>query len=53
MKREINPLLSIKDEYKKIIITMLNHKSCLQEGIGEIDTLDQLNIVRNKSVIIL
>ena len=33
MEREINSLLSIKDGYKKMIITRLNHESYLHEGI--------------------
>ena len=42
MEREITPLLSIKDGYKKIIITRLNHQSYLQEGIEVIDIADWL-----------
>ena len=42
MEREINPLLSIKDGYKKMIITRLNHESYLQEGIEVIDIADWL-----------
>lgn len=42
MEREINPLLSIKDGYKKMIITKLNHESYLQEGIEIIDIADWL-----------
>ena len=42
MKREINPLLSIKDGYKKMIITKLNHESYLQDGIEIIDIADWL-----------
>ena len=42
MEREINPLLSIKDGYKKMIITRLNHESFLQEGIEVIDIADWL-----------
>ena len=42
LKREISPLLSIKDGYKKIIITRLNHESYLQDGIEIIDIADWL-----------
>ena len=42
LEREINPLLSIKDGYKKIIITRLNHESYLQDGIEVIDIADWL-----------
>ena len=42
MEREINLLLSIKDGYKKMIITKLNHESYLQEGIEIIDIADWL-----------
>ncbi|MBO4815466.1 MAG: ATP-binding protein [Clostridia bacterium] len=42
MKREINLLLSIKDGYKKMIITKLNHESYLQDGIEIIDIADWL-----------
>ena len=42
MEREISPLLSIKDGYKKMIITRLNHESYLHEGIEVIDIADWL-----------
>ena len=42
LEREINPLLSIKDGYKKMIITRLNHESYLQNGIEIIDIADWL-----------
>ena len=42
MEREINSLLSIKDGYKKMIITRLNHESYLHEGIEIIDIADWL-----------
>ena len=31
LKREINQLLSIKDGYKKMIITRLNHESFIKQ----------------------
>ena len=42
MNREISPLLSIKDGYKKMIITRLNHEGYLQDGIEVIDIADWL-----------
>ena len=41
-EREINPLLSIRDGYKKMIITRLNHESYLEDGIEIIDIADWL-----------
>ena len=42
MKREITPLLSIKDGYKKIIIARLNHEGFIKEGIEIIERSDWL-----------
>ena len=42
LNREISPLLSIKDGYKKMIITRLNHEGYLQDGIEVIDIADWL-----------
>lgn len=42
MKREITPLLSIKDGYKKIIIARLNHEGYIKDGIEVIDISDWL-----------
>lgn len=42
MKREITPLLSIKDGYKKIIIARLNHEGFIKDGIEIIDISDWL-----------
>ena len=42
LKRELSPLISIRDGYKKIIITRLNHESYLKEGIEIIDIADWL-----------
>lgn len=42
LKREITPLLSIKDGYKKIIIAHLNHEGFIKEGIEVIDISDWL-----------
>ena len=43
LNREISPLLSIKDGYKKMIITRLNHEGYLQDGIEVIDIADWLS----------
>ena len=42
MKREITPLLSIRDGYKKIIIARLNHEGFIKDGIEIIDISDWL-----------
>lgn len=42
LKREITPLLSIKDGYKKIIIARLNHEGFIKDGIEIIDISDWL-----------
>lgn len=42
LEREISPLLSIKDGYKKMIITRLNHEGYLQDGIEIVDISDWL-----------
>jgi len=42
LKREITPLLSIKDGYKKMIITRLNHEGYIEQGIDIIDISDWL-----------
>ena len=42
MKREISPLLSIRDGYKKIIIARLNHEGFIKDGIEIIDISDWL-----------
>lgn len=42
MKREITPLLSIKDGYKKIIIARLNHEGFIKDGIKIMDISDWL-----------
>lgn len=42
LKREITPLLSIKDGYKKLIISRLNHEGYIKEGIEIVDISDWL-----------
>ena len=42
LKREITPLLNIRDGYKKIIIAKLNHEGFIKEGIEVIDIADWL-----------
>lgn len=42
LKREITPLLSIKDGYKKLIIARLNHEGYIKEGIEIVDISDWL-----------
>lgn len=42
LNREIAPLLSIKDGYKKKIIARLNHEGFIKEGIEIIDIYDWL-----------
>ena len=42
LQREITPLLSIKDGYKKIIIARLNHEGYIKEDIEIIDISDWL-----------
>ena len=42
LKREITPLLNIRDGYKKIIIARLNHEGYIKEGIEIIDISDWL-----------
>lgn len=42
LKREITPLLNIRDGYKKIIIARLNHEGFIKEGIEIIDISDWL-----------
>lgn len=42
LNREITPLLNIRDGYKKIIITKLNHEGYIKEGIEIIDIADWL-----------
>ena len=42
LKREISPLLSIKDGYKKMIITRLNHEGYIENGIEIVDISDWL-----------
>lgn len=42
LKREITPLLNIRDGYKKIIIARLNHEGFIKEGIEVIDISDWL-----------
>lgn len=42
LKREISPLLSIKDGYKKIIIARLNHEGYIKDGIDIVDISDWL-----------
>ena len=42
LNRELSPLLSIKDGYKKIIIARLNHEGFIKNGIEIIDISDWL-----------
>ncbi len=42
LEREISPLLSIRDGYKKMIITKLNHEGYLNNGIEIMDISDWL-----------
>ena len=42
LDRELSPLLSIKDGYKKIIIARLNHEGFIKNGIEIIDISDWL-----------
>lgn len=42
LNREITPLLSIKEGYKKIIIARLNHSGFIKDGIEIIDISDWL-----------
>ena len=42
LKREITPLLSIKDGYKKLIISRLNHEGYIKDGIEIVDISDWL-----------
>ena len=42
LDRELSPLLSIKDGYKKIIIARLNHEGYIKNGIEIIDISDWL-----------
>ena len=42
LTREVTPLLSIKDGYKKMIITRLNHEGYSKDGIEIVDISDWL-----------
>ena len=42
LRREITPLLSIRDGYKKMIITRLNHEGYIENGVEIVDISDWL-----------